>query len=161
MDFYHATKSKLNVNRVITSDRSNTNYIDTSLEMDKFAPSSAARRSNALFLADAPERALFFLKNQNGTKHTQNYVYKVTASNTHQVPFVLTHVIESILGRNESAIAHIKEYWTPTKEWKFYEYLTMTFTVVEELSGFCIESFEEGLLVSEQMQDRDIAHEIS
>jgi hypothetical protein len=60
-------------------------------------------------------------------------IYKVRLSNPKKVPMALvTHLFK--LGEdNASNINIVNEYWTPTEEWNFYEYLSEEMEIIEEI----------------------------
>ncbi|MDI1316899.1 hypothetical protein [Flavobacterium sp.] len=60
-------------------------------------------------------------------------IYKVRMNNPIKVPMALvTHLFK--LGEDNTVNTDIaNEYWTPTEEWKFYEYLSEEMEIIEEM----------------------------
>ena len=129
MELFHASVDELKVGDVIKSSRSSSFYPAASTEMDLHKPLGAPSRTRALYCADSDQFAVYFLMMENVLKEDIK-LYKVKVKSFHKAPFAITHVIEGKLNKSEDVSNLIKEYWFPSKNWHFYEYLTMEFEVI-------------------------------
>lgn len=133
MKFYHATLQDLTVGTTVRSNRVNTFYVETSRKMDASKPSEAPSRLKALFVSDSSEFAIYFLQKQ-GVQLSNIKLYEVEPDDPFKCPFAVTHEVDKRISQDKNCDNLIKEYWEPCQQWKFFEYLTLSFLVVKQLT---------------------------
>lgn len=60
-------------------------------------------------------------------------IYKVKMNNPKKAPMALVTRLLQLGNDNPSNINLANEYWTPTKDWRFYEYLSEEMEILEEI----------------------------
>ncbi|WP_130243358.1 hypothetical protein [Vibrio vulnificus] len=133
MKYYHATLLDLAVGTTVSSNRKNTFYVKASEKMDASKPSEAPSRLNALFVSDNSEFAIYFLQKQ-GVQLSDIKLYEVEPDDPFKSPFAVTHEVEKRISKDKNCDELIKEYWEPCQQWNFFEYLTLSFLVVKQLT---------------------------
>lgn len=134
MDLYHATTQEFNDGDIITSNTSSAFYVNATTEMDLRRPPNAPARKTALYCADSPEFACYFLLKQQVDIKDIN-IYKVKADDSWRAVFSLTHAIEKKINNSSDIKNQVSEYWSPSKKWNFYEYLTPSFEILNKVNS--------------------------
>jgi len=130
MDLYHASKSKFSVGDIIKGNNTSNFYLIATTAMDSQKPDGLPARKTALYCTDSPEFAVYYLRMQEVDINQIN-LYRVHVSAHHKAPFSITHVLENKIKANIDVTELINEYWSPSKDWNYYEYLTEEFEVKE------------------------------
>ena len=75
------------------------------------------------------------LKSTIAKPHCTPRIYKVKMTNPSKSPMALVnHLL--MLGQDHQIVNEVaKEYWNPTLDWKFYEYLAEEMEIIEEVSN--------------------------
>jgi hypothetical protein len=115
--------------------------------LDEYRPQELHSRLSSWFAFDTQCHAALFLdaeprlhpEQANSTK----LLYDVNMVSPNRHPMVVAEGVATLLshGKLEHAMAAAKEYWRPTRDWKFWEYLSPNLKVVGQLSwpeGPCI-----------------------
>ncbi len=157
MKYFHATTESLNDGQILTSSNPSSFYPNATQAMDNNRPDNAPERRTSFYTADSPEFAYYFLLKQGKSKDEIN-VYRVETEPPWKAVFSLTHAIQKKLQNNESVSAAIDEYWSPTKEWKFFEYLSSSIKIIEKVE---ISTINETLMLVSYQNDFDRASKIS
>jgi hypothetical protein len=115
--------------------------------LDQCRPQGVHSRLSSWFAFDQQCHAALFLEAEprlhpepvNATK----FLYQVRMTGPGRHPMVVAEGVAKLLsqGKLEHATAAAKEYWSPTRDWKFWEYLSPNLKVVGQFSwpeGPCI-----------------------
>jgi len=54
-------------------------------------------------------------------------------SHFHRAPFRIIHELQNRLDSSRAVERLVEEYWSPTKDWNFFEYFGPSFSVLEEM----------------------------
>jgi hypothetical protein len=130
MELYHASRKEMENGQHIVSTRTSDFYPEASKEMDSARPNGKPARTQALYCSDNPEFAVFYLMLQQ-VPIEEIKLYKVEVADFHKAPFCITSVVKRRIGKNEEVESLITEYWNPTLDWNYYEFLTLEFTIQE------------------------------
>ncbi|OCH19268.1 hypothetical protein [Aliivibrio logei] len=133
MKFYHATTGQLSIGKQLYSSRQSSFYPRASMEMDKSKPNGVIGRKNALYCTNNEEFAVIFLMKQSVSLRNIN-LYEVKPNTPCKCPFAITHRVELKLQSGDCVEQLIKEYWAPSLSWEYYEYLTDSFEVVQQVN---------------------------
>ncbi|WP_072055727.1 hypothetical protein [Aliivibrio fischeri] len=157
MTYYHATKVVFIEKQKVSSSRKNAIYEDASSEMDKTKPANSIGREYALYVTDDPDFAVYYLMKE-GVPLSDIMLYEVTPQTPYKSPFAVTNQVHVRLNSNRCVSNLVNEYWNPSKNWSFYEYLTGSFDVVKQIE---LPNIDEGFLSLMYNSDVIIAEGIS
>ena len=157
MELYHASRKEMDVGDYIVSSYTSDFYPEASEEMDSERPCGKPSRAEALYCSDIDEFAVFYLMLQEVPKDKIK-LYKVEVNDFHKAPFSITNVINRRIETDQPRDLLIKEYWNPRKNWTYYEFLTLEFTIIEKLE---IPFVDEIAIRSRYGRDSDQAQQIS
>jgi len=91
-------------------------------------------RLSSWFACDKPEFATKYLESEIAFKGRdgQRHLYAIVMETCSKHPMFLVHVIARKLseGDENTALKVADEYWTPTQEWKFWEYINPEMVVI-------------------------------
>jgi hypothetical protein len=132
MNYYHATLREYKKWEIVTATASTAAYENATEAMDAKRPKNSQARKTALYCADSPEFAVYYQIKQGRDVNDVN-LYQVKVDKPCKTVFAITNAIENKLNNNEDIEALIKEYWSPTMQWKVYEYLASSFEVVKKI----------------------------
>jgi len=132
MIYYHATRVSLANGETVKSLYKNSVYEDASFEMDKNKPANVIGREYALYVADDPEFAVYYLL-QEGVPLSEIFLFEVIPQQPYKAPFAITNQVHIRLNCNRCVSNLVNEYWNLSNGWSFNEYLTGTFDVVKQL----------------------------
>ena len=141
MELYHATRNVFSIGEEIISNSLSPYYPEASDALDSLRPDNAPARINALYSADSSAFAYYFLIKQNVCKSEIN-LYKVKVQDPWQAVFSIPHVIQRRIEKGQNIDSLINEYWDPTENWEFYEYLSTSFVITDQLDHPNIFKFE-------------------
>ena len=106
-------------------------WVDLLLNAKK--PDNAPSRQYTLYAFDFVGNCSAFFKSHKCDKGNKLY-YKVQMTDPFKAPMCLTDLILK-QGQSSSYLAKIiEEYWHPTMDWKFWEYLSTEMKIVEVLN---------------------------
>jgi hypothetical protein len=157
MEFYHASKRALPIGEEIRSELVSVYYEEATKALDVNRPQNAPARKTALYSADSLEFALYFLIKQKVCKSAIK-LYKVKVEHPWRAVFSIPHVVQRRIEEGKNVFTLIKEYWEPTKNWEFYEYLSTSFVVIEEMDHPVIFDFE---MQMKGLHDHELADQFS
>ena len=153
MEFYHASKDVLPIGKELKSKSILRYYEEATVVLDSKRPKGAPAKKTSLFSSDSLEFALYFLLKQNIHKKAIK-LYKVELKNQWKAVFSITHIIQRRLEKGKNIDLLIKEYWEPTRNWKFYEYLSPSFIVIEQMNHPILDEIE---MKFKSMHDHNLA----
>ncbi|MBA7657100.1 hypothetical protein ES703_65031 [subsurface metagenome] len=157
MEFYHASKMALPIGEEIRSGVVSLYYEEATEALDSNRPESAPARKTALYSADSLEFAFYFLIKQNVCKSAIN-LYKVKVKHPWKAVFSIPHIVQRRIEEGKNIVTLINEYWEPTKNWQFYEYLSTSFVVIEQMDHPVIFDFE---MKMKGLRDHELADQFS
>ena len=133
-ELYHATPSEL-IKGLLTFSRSSTQVVQRDVEtedaLERLRPPGAVGRAEAWYAFDRLEHATYYGRTES--RSTAPFrVYRVVASVAEPHPFALVNMVHKGLAKDLTVDAVANEYWTPTMNWSFMEYLCPGIEVVEE-----------------------------
>jgi hypothetical protein len=143
---YHATTDLLTPGDTLISRASDfpSEPYRRALEelLAKRCPEGRPHRMSSWFACETPRLAAKYLDAQisfgvdKEARKGQPRLYAVEMDPSSKQPMVLVSAVALKLSARESNIASwlADEYWTSTKEWKFWEYISPEIVVVEECS---------------------------
>jgi hypothetical protein len=106
-------------------------------------PCASHSRLSSWFACDSPERAVRYLEAQlkHENREGEILVFAVDLPSPSKQPMALVDAILSALRENaiDKAGFLAQEYWTPTQQWRFWEYTSSEISVV----GAKVESLDE------------------
>lgn len=120
MPLYHASTRQFPPGTALTPQGPSA-YPNASQLMDAHRPNSVPARASAVFAAETPEFAAYYLALQ-GIPHEDIRLYEVSMPNHHRAPFSLTHAIDRRTTSHGNTQRQIQEYWNPTGNWNFWEF---------------------------------------
>jgi hypothetical protein len=143
MPFYHASRTTYQIGHEIRvpecqnsrayelSLQLGNKWREDALEADRKARSSS--RQTAVYAANTPGNAALFLAAQHDPENRPVRVYEVEVSSHSPNPMVLIGYMDD-QGPDFVHLAKcIEEYWSPTEDWGFLEYVCEQMIVVADL----------------------------
>jgi hypothetical protein len=143
---FHAAKAPLDENRPLPATP-----LDLSLISDEYkrqaeefllhyCPTGFPSRLSSWFAFDNPSHAAIYAKGEQHRSsqkaNAPKLLYEVSLASFSRHPMVLAEAVAKLLyqGQEEHAIDAASEYCKPTREWKFWEFLSPELEVVGKLS---------------------------
>jgi len=157
MELYHASTKVFCIGDEIKSAAVSSFYEEATDAMDSGRPVNAPARKTALYSADSAEFALYFMLKQRVCRSEIN-LYRVEVKDPWKAVFSITHVIHRRIKQRRKISSLISEYWSPTKDWQFYEYLSPSFMVIDKMDHPVIDMIGMGF---KSRKDYDLADSIS
>ncbi len=98
--------------------------------LDTYRPEEFPLRRKCIYAFDKPGHCFFFLDRE---PDVTDHCYEIEMDAIGGFPMVLTG--RMIAHRNNAEIlrAIAEEYWRPTKDWKYYEYIGNEMTIISEV----------------------------
>ena len=121
--------------------------------IDSGKPENAPSRRTALYCADSIDLCVYFLTKQSVDLEDIR-LYEVQVEDHRKAPFCVTHIVHRRLENGENVDGLIQEYWHPTRDWNYFEYLTMKFKVTAKLD---LPDINTIILAHRYSEDRDRA----
>jgi hypothetical protein len=138
MTLFHASYEIFEVGQIYTADRitpyflekqtQNLKWID--LLLNEYKPDHAPIREQTFFACDSVENCHAYISSLNRPAKVPSY-YKVEMENPVKCVMCLTDLLRIVGDANPNVNVYAQEYWTPTLEWKYYEYLSNEMTILE------------------------------
>lgn len=100
--------------------------------LDIKRPTGAPSRIRSYYACDTIRNCIGYGRNKQ-CENGGPFLYKVAMKNPRKVPMSL---VNTILRKREGNALNDQiadEYWTPTREWKYYEYLSEEMKIIERL----------------------------
>lgn len=132
MEYYHASRTIFSIGEEVISGELSPYYPKASEVLDSCRPKDAPARKTSLYTSDSIEFAFYFLKKQRVCLNDIN-LYKVDVKDPWRAVFSIPHSIETRIAEGGDVDTLIAEYWSPTQDWNFFEYLSRSFIVTEKL----------------------------
>jgi hypothetical protein len=161
MNLFHVSTKKYEVGQIIKAEAfENTEYYNTAIAngknwidelLDNLKPENVPERINAIFAFDCIDNCIAF-KGQNEA----NIYYKVKMHNPIACPMCLTDALKE--GDTENNIRISNEYWSPSKAWRFLEYLSAEMEILEILETPTSMQLAKGRM--NYSQDRDLKKDV-
>jgi len=122
------------------------------------------KRATSVYLFERSSQARAF--GQAEFRGEGFHVYEVTPIGevSGPFPFALVDLVHRDLSRTGSLAGAIDEYWTPTRDWAFCEYLASAFEVVGLIGKPPVTSPDFFKVAAERtklMQDQDLRHDFA
>lgn len=106
------------------------NWVDDFLNLNR--PSSAPLRHQTFYSFDSLANCHRYIRSINKIKKIA-YYYKIEMQNPFKAPMCLTDLILKAGSQNTLIDGIANEYWHPSFNWKFYEYLSNEMLIVEDI----------------------------
>jgi hypothetical protein len=132
VEYYHASRKKFSIGEEVISGELSPYYPNASDVLDSCRPKDAPARKTSLYTSDSIEFAFYFLKKERVCLNNIN-LYKVDVKDPWRAVFSIPHAIETRIAEGREVNTLIAEYWSPTQDWNFFEYLSRSFIVSEKL----------------------------
>ncbi|MHA7842055.1 MAG: hypothetical protein ACX93I_01965 [Winogradskyella sp.] len=141
MPLYYISNTKYNVGDLLPLKEEDNRYHKLKKEegkewvndvLDNEKPEGFPFRRTAYYAFDDPDYCIYYYKAEM-TGNEQVYLYEVELTNQITAPMRLTQTILNNEGKNELIEELAREYWNPTKNWNFLEYLGNTMKIVAVL----------------------------
>jgi len=150
MPLFHATDKEFTSGETVQAQGTSSYYSSVAALLDSGRPASAPLRKDLVFAAESLVAATAFCEKQ-GVPHKLVRVYEVEMHSSHSAPFALIHQIDRRLAGKEDCQALVDEYWSPKREWAFWEVIGPAFVVLNEVRPAC----ESDVLLFMFKYDRD------
>lgn len=162
MSLFHVSCKEYQIGEIINAnDFESTKYYENATDnqknwiddfLDNIKPTNAPERRKTVFAFDSLDNCSSFKNKCEG----EVYYYKVEMLNPIGCPMCLT---DALVENNEELNNRIgEEYWSPTKEWKYLEYLSSQMTVIERLPKPNFMNSAKGM--TNYIADKNLAKEI-
>jgi len=159
MELYHASNKVFSIGDKITPEGVSSFYEKATDTMDSGRPKSAPARKTALYSADSLDFAFYFMLKQ-GICEKEINLYKVEVKDPWKAAFSITHIIHRRLEQGKNTNSLVREYWSPTKDWQFYEYLSISFVVIDEMEHIPANMMWRTEMQFKALRDYDLAESI-
>lgn len=153
MTLYYGTNLALPIGHVKVPTGGNHYFPDASTRIDSVRSVGSGTRLGAVFSAESAAAAHAFAYSQFQTDNIR--VYQVKAAPFHKAPMAIVSEVQKRMARGESIDALVAEYWQPTQQWVFWEYLSESMVVVADVSDTASEGSAP---LSIRYQFQDIPH---
>lgn len=105
------------------------------LKLNEFKPEGAPNRDQCYYAFDSLDNCSAFIENEKCSTEGGPYFYEVKMINPIGAPMRLNQVILK-KGEDSDEIESIaQEYWNPTLEWKFMEYLSFEMEILDRVDA--------------------------
>ncbi len=129
---YHATQDALAIGTEVRArTRASGARVEDALETHR--PARCHQRSSSFFACAGRFEAWRYLSAQLGHELSDARLYRVSIPGAQRHPMALVDAINARLGDIPTVRAMIDEYWCPTHDWSFWEYLGPAMTVEERV----------------------------
>jgi hypothetical protein len=163
MELYHITCKVYPIGRVPTLEGESFYHLSTQIDdrawinqfLDSQKSSEMPSRKKAFYACDSIMNCKA-LKSTVAKPHCTPRIYKVRMATPSKSPMALVnHLFQ--LGQNHTKNVEVaNEYWNPTEDWKYYEYLSDEMEVIEQIT---IENWISGGLIA-LGEDRELANKL-
>jgi hypothetical protein len=168
MKLYHATSQGFKINQIV-GPFSGTHFIEQKVKpnnlyyveefLESHRPCSKVSRLSAIFAFDKPEYCLRFLQAEcRGSLR----VYEIEMQSPSSSPMCL---VDSLRDKNlppEIKVRLANEYWDPTRDWSFMEYMSDSMVIKLEVNPeeYRIASYAVGFsYAADKSQVRELLNE--
>lgn len=170
--FFHATYTKHQEGERIAATRRTSNcrargVVEVILERGR--PSDACSREEALYTTRYPAYTLVYIQSELARLATDSckkgsesiHVYEVELAVSEPHPMALVDRIRSISLKNTPIVQEIvSEYWNPTKDWRFLEYITNSVRITRELETTSISLVDRTVAFMTYQRDYKMAKDL-
>jgi hypothetical protein len=140
--FHHGTFREYEIGKVyVWSDENKQPTIrneNVESALERFRPDNTPKRTESFFATDKVEYASKFIeaeRHRNPALENKPYrIYKVKLFDCHRSPMILVDKVRELIQSNGDMKTIAEEYWTPTRDWKFFEYFGPKMKVLGECS---------------------------
>ncbi len=168
MAFFHASRSVYPVGHVIRVPEGTTSHayqralaIGKKWREDALEAARAGRafsRQSAVYAANTPGNAARFLVSEPDLENRPVKVYEVVVSTESPSPMVLIGYMDD-QGQAFAALPEgIEEYWSPTRNWQFLEYVCLEMAITRCLGN--LDAMEVYAADADYGHDRDLARQL-
>jgi hypothetical protein len=140
MELYHITCKAYPIGKVPILEGESFYYLSTLKDgrawinefLDSQKSNKMPSRKKAFYACDSINNCKI-LKNTVAKLHCTPKIYKVSMTNPSKSPISLVNHLFK-LGKDHRIVNDVaKEYWNPTQNWKFYEYLSEEMEIIQEV----------------------------
>ena len=133
--FYHASARCLETgNAVRNGARSIPDFQNSQVEdiLEQIRGNRSVSRLNAFFASKEESDCAVYLKNPGYTGSL--FIYKVRLPVAFSHPMALVDRIKKHLGNDGFLKQIAEEYWYPSKDWKYFEFLGDSMEIIEQVA---------------------------
>lgn len=142
MMLYHATLESFEVGRTYTANEITPYYrqnelngrawVDDLLNHNK--PENAPERHNTFFTCDCIENCYAYISSRYPGRKADYKFYCVEMQNPVSGVMCLTDLLNDLGDNHPNLNNVVAEYWYPTKEWKYLEFLSQEMNVLDTVT---------------------------
>jgi len=130
-EFFHARTQFIEIGAVLNCTtrpiKPEKQWIEN--EFERFRDGRSISRLTAFFATATVADCLYYHNIQ--TDYALAFLYKVKMSSPNRHPMALIGKAEKHQGNSECLKAIVEEYWQPTKNWQFWEFLDASMEIIE------------------------------
>ncbi|MEJ2790995.1 MULTISPECIES: hypothetical protein [unclassified Pseudoxanthomonas] len=142
---FHATFANLVLGTTLRAVGRTTFYPEVVDLLEASRPAKRPSRAVCMFAAESPEAAYRFLMSQRSEENQSINVYQVEMGDYHKAPFRVIHEISKRMTASSPTTSLVDEYWSPSKNWTFWEFFGPEFDVVSKVSVDQVKVYAIGL----------------
>ncbi len=141
MILYHASYKIFEIGQTYIAERETPYFLEkqsqgmewVDLLLNEYKPEHAPLRQQTFFACDSVENCYAFISSKSNVDIAPIY-YKVEMDNPVKCVMCLTDIFRHVSSDDPNRPVYAKEYWSPTQEWRYYEYLSKRMTILEIVS---------------------------
>jgi len=138
---FHASYKIFEVGQTYVADKETPYFLEkrsqgmdwVDLLLNEYKPDKAPIRQQTFFACDKVENCYAYISSRRQVVGMPIY-YKVEMENPAKGVMCLTDIFPKFEKQNPSLRTYAEEYWSPTLEWKYYEYLSNQMKIIEILN---------------------------
>lgn len=138
MILFHASYNQFEVGQTYLADSDTPYFLEkqaqgmdwVDLLLNKYKPVSAPPRQRTFFACDSVENCFAFISNRPRVGETPIY-YKVEMENPAKGVMCITDIFRKVDRDDPNIPVYAQEYWTPTQEWRYFEYMSASMKILE------------------------------
>jgi hypothetical protein len=166
IDGFHVTKTRYHAGQVAQVGTGQSTHFYAGLEMadnlageerlERHRPDGAPCRRSCIYVFQSLETCSFY----GSTQHpdAEVYYYRVRMTGAVKAPMVLVDAIRRQVDPSASQVERMaREYWSPTRDWQVWEYLTETVEVMEEVQPLAANSSAVMMAQCSYQSDHELA----
>lgn len=141
MELYHVSFKKYEVGKTYTASNPIGYHLRAIQKgegwvndiLDEYRPDGTPSRISSFYACDILENCVAYIGNKT-IEGKEPIYYKVKMECTIGFPMVMVDRIKCLGNDTSKILPYIDEYWNPTLDWKYLEFLSSTMTIIEILS---------------------------
>lgn len=138
MTLFHASYETFEVGRTYSADRvtpyflekqsQNMDWVD--ILLNEYKPDHAPMRQQTFFACDSVENCFAYISSRPRIGELPIY-YKVEMENPVKAVMCITDIFRNVDINDPAIPVYANEYWYPSQEWRYYEYLSDSMQILE------------------------------